>query len=99
MVNFNEIYHFSRFQRGSNIFRRGGGGPTFSSGGGGGVVQLRISLETHKTCDFPGGPDPLSPPSGSALECAIREAQTSLRSLVRALGSCLNIHMNCLSLK
>ena len=26
MVNFKEIYHFSRFQRGSNIFQ-GGGGP------------------------------------------------------------------------
>ena len=26
---FNEIYHFSRFQRGSNIFQ---GGPTFSRG-------------------------------------------------------------------
>ena len=32
MVNFKEIYHFSRFQRGSNIFGGGGGG-----GGGGGV--------------------------------------------------------------
>ena len=32
MVNFKEIHHFSRFQRGSNIFQ-GGGGPTFSRGG------------------------------------------------------------------
>ena len=24
-------------------------------------------IETHINCDFPGGPDPLSPPSGSAL--------------------------------
>ena len=31
MVNFKEIYHCSRFQRGSNIFQ---GGPTFSRGGG-----------------------------------------------------------------
>ena len=29
MVNFKEIYHFSRFQRRSNIFQ---GGPTFSRG-------------------------------------------------------------------
>ena len=36
MVHFKEIYHFSRFQRGSNIFQGGGGGPTFSKGGGGG---------------------------------------------------------------
>ena len=41
MVNFEENYHFSRFQRGSNIFEGGGGGgPTFSRGGGG--VQLLI---------------------------------------------------------
>ena len=26
MVNFEENYHFSRFQRGSNIFQGGGGG-------------------------------------------------------------------------
>ena len=32
IVNFKEIYHFSRFQRGSNIFQ-GGGGPTFSKWG------------------------------------------------------------------
>ena len=35
MFKFKEIYHFSRFQRGSNIFQ-GGGGLTFSRGGGGG---------------------------------------------------------------
>ena len=35
MVNFKEIYHFSRFQRGSNIFQ---GGPTFSRGGGGPIA-------------------------------------------------------------
>ena len=38
MVNFKEIYHFSRFQRGPNIFQGGGGGgggggPTFTRGG------------------------------------------------------------------
>ena len=47
------------------------GGGTFSGGGG---VQLFTGeggsscffpIETHRTCDFPGGPDPL-PPSGSA---------------------------------
>ena len=32
--------------------------------GGGSRVQVLISIETHITCDFPGGggPDPLSPP-------------------------------------
>ena len=29
LINFKAIYHFSRFQRGSNIFQ---GGPTFSRG-------------------------------------------------------------------
>ena len=32
MVNFEENYHFSRFQRGSNIFQ-GGGGSNFFQGG------------------------------------------------------------------
>ena len=42
MVNFKEIYHFSRFQGGSNIFQ--GGGSNFFQGGGGvgGGVQLLI---------------------------------------------------------
>ena len=48
MVNFKENYQFSRFQR----------GPTFSRGGGSNLfegVQLLIPIETHITCDFPGG--------------------------------------------
>ena len=48
MVNFKEIYHF----QGSR------GGPTFSRGGS----NCLFPIETHITCDFPGGgPDPLSP--------------------------------------
>ena len=56
MVNFKENYHFSRFQ----------GGPSFSRGGGGGSNCL-FPIETHITCDFPGGgvrtpcPPPLDP--------------------------------------
>ena len=42
MVNFKEIYLFSRFQRGSNFFQGGGSNCLFP-------------LETHITCDFPGG--------------------------------------------
>ena len=38
MVNFKEIYHFSRFHRGSNIFE--GGGVQLFPGGGGGVQLL-----------------------------------------------------------
>ena len=52
-----EIYRFSRFQRGSNIFQ---GGPTFSGGGGG--SDCLFPIETNIACDFPGGPDPLPPP-------------------------------------
>ena len=60
------------------IFKGFRGGPTFSRGGGGGGgatfsmedggrggVQWVISIETHITCDFPGGRTPY-PPSGSA---------------------------------
>ena len=50
MVNFKEIYHFSSFQRESNIFQ---GGPTFSRGGGG--SNCLFPIETHTTCDFPVG--------------------------------------------
>ena len=65
MVNFKENYHFSRFQRGSNIIQ---GGPTFSRGGGG--SNCLFPIETHLTCDFPwggGGVQTPFPPSGSAL--------------------------------
>ena len=62
MVNIKETYHFSRFQRGSNIFQ---GDPTFSRGGGSNCL---FPIETHITCDFPGGgirtpcpPPPLDP--------------------------------------
>ena len=51
---------FPRFQRGSNIFQEGS---NISVG-----VQILISIETHRTCDFPWGvqiPSP-PPPSGSA---------------------------------
>ena len=47
---YRETYTFPRTQRGTNVFQGGGGGPTFSRG-----VQLLISIETHITCDFPGG--------------------------------------------
>ena len=51
----------------SIIFQGSRGGPTFSGGGGGsnffqGGSNCLFPIETHITCDFPGGPDPLSPP-------------------------------------
>ena len=60
MVYFKENYSFTRFQgwgRVSKIFQEG---PTFSSEGSnffqgvGRGVQMLI-IETHRTCDFPGG--------------------------------------------
>ena len=64
MVNFKENYHFSRFQRGSNIFQGGGGGSNFFQGGGSNCL---FPIETHITCDFPGGLRTPVPRSGSAL--------------------------------
>ena len=64
MVNFEENYHFSRLERGSNISKGEGGvqlfpgGPTFSRGGSNCIYPI----ESHITCDFPGGSGPPDPP-------------------------------------
>ena len=58
MVNFKEIYLVSSFQRGSKIFQ---GGVQLFPGGGGGSNCL-FPIETHITCDFPGGSGPPVPP-------------------------------------
>ena len=50
MVIFKEKYHFSRFRRGPNFSSGGGGGGGNDFQGGGG-----FPIETHITCDFPGG--------------------------------------------
>ena len=58
MVKFKENYHFSRFQRGSNIFQ--GGGVQLFPGGS----NCLFPIETHITCAFPGGSgSPAPPPS------------------------------------
>ena len=61
MVNFRKsiIFQGSRGGWGPTFSR---GGPTFSMGS-----NCLLPIETHITCDFPGGSGPLSPPSGSAL--------------------------------
>ena len=84
MVDFKEIYHFSRFQRGSNIFQ--GGGPTFPGGS-----NCLFPIETHIICDFPGGGlNPLSPPLDPHLSKYTWEKriQTKLFSdfLIKALN-------------
>ena len=53
---------FLKVSEGVQLFQ--GGRATFSMEGGG--VQWVISLETHITCDFPGGGRTPYPPSGSA---------------------------------
>ena len=86
MVNFKEIYHFQG-SRGGPTFSRGGGG------GGGGGVQLfpggggsncLFLIETHITCDFPGGGGVKTPcpPSGSTLDAVtpVRLEPTAPRS-------------------
>ena len=77
MIYFKEIYNFTRFRGGGGGGGGGAGGgvqpiprdQTFSmgegAGGGGGGVQMLI-LETHRTCDFPGGVRTLYFSSGSA---------------------------------
>ena len=71
MVNFKEKYHFSRFRREYKyfffffFFWGGGGGSNFFQGG----VHCLFPIETHITCDFPGGVRTPCPPSGSALGC------------------------------
>ena len=63
---FKEHYYFLRFQKGSNFFK---GDPTFSAvEGGGGGVKMLISIETHITCDFPGGSGPPIPPLDSHMQ-------------------------------
>ena len=63
---FATILYFFTVQKGRNIYRGGGGGGGgcsflfiyfffFFWGGGGGGVQILISIETYKTCDFSGG--------------------------------------------
>ena len=53
--------------RGGKTFSRAGGSNIFQGGGGG--SNCLFPIETHITCDFPGGggSGPPVPPSGSAL--------------------------------
>ena len=81
MVLLQRKLYFLKDPEGVQHFPRGGG-PTFSSGG----VQMLISIETHITCDFPGGGvglDPLSP-SGSAHEkLSVYKCTNSVQSTIK----------------
>ena len=63
MVLLQRKLYFSKDPEGGPTFSRGGGGGGsnfFKMGGG---VKMLISVETHITCDFPGGGlDPCPPP-------------------------------------
>ena len=65
MVLLQRTLYFSKDPEGSNIFQGGG-------------VQMLISIETHITCDFPGGGvwTPY-PPSGSAHAMSHNPYQSS----------------------
>ena len=66
MVYFKEIYNFTRFRGGGGGVQPIPRGQTFSMGEGAGAGVQMLILETHRTCDFPGGVRTLHPPSGSA---------------------------------
>ena len=51
MVIFKEIYHFSKVPEVVQHFP-----------GGGGPIACLFRIETHMTCDFPGGSGPPVPP-------------------------------------
>ena len=75
MVNFEENCHFPRFQRGSNIFQGGVGGAQLFPRGS----NCLFPIETHLTCDFPGGSGPpVPPPSGSPLDKWIVAVQCNI---------------------
>ena len=84
MVNFNEIYHFSKFQRGSNIFQGGGGSNCFQGGS-----NCLFPIETHITCDFPGGGGVRTPchPSGSALEINYSQDISDIKLVLKRVFS------------
>ena len=84
------VYHL-RFQRWSNIFRGGGGevgGPTFPWGGGSNCLY---PIETHITCDFPGGVRTPCPPLWIRTLAAFR-----LHGFIRVCISDSWLYKNCI---
>ena len=99
MVNFNEIYHFSRLERGSNIFQ-GGGGSNFFQGGG---VQLLIPYRNPYNLWFSRGggvripsPPPLDPHLNN--NNSVHKICYLMHEIVRTAKSYrLNIPYGCIS--
>ena len=100
MVLLRVKLYFSKHPEGVPHFPGGGGGggdPTFSSGGGGGGegVQMRISIETHITCDFPGGGlYLLSPPLDPRMFCIILFARGDVAILQPGITSGESMNFN-----
>ena len=56
---------------------------------------MLISIETYITCDFPGGPDPISPPLDLHMQLEIHSPEnTNKITDVRAL-TCTIFHFYC----
>ena len=67
------------------------GGTTFSRGGGGGV-QMLISIETHITCDFPGGSRPLIPPLDPHTQLVIHSPENTNKITDVWVLTCTTFH-------
>ena len=63
MVLLQRKLYFPKDPKGAISGGGGGGGQLFPGGGGGGVEGSKnlFSIETHPTCDFPGGSGPSNP--------------------------------------
>ena len=87
MVNFKEIYHLSRFQRGSNFFQGGGS-------------NCLWTIETHITCDFSGGSagppvPPLDPHLASDQPAQTLEYSMSVELLIEHHLEFLSLQGGC----
>ena len=76
MVNFKEIYHF----QGSRGVQHFPGGSNFFPGGSNGLFPI----ETHITCDFPGGSGPPVPPPLSFHLLRMRASKALASPFIRA---------------
>ena len=83
MVNFKENIIFSRFRKGSKFVQ---GGPTFSRGGGG--SNCLFPIETHITCDFPGGSGPPVPPLDPHLAAIYLASQSENDAITSCTCAC-----------
>ena len=98
MINFKEIYHFSRLERGSNIFQGGGGVQLFPGGGG---VQLLIPYRKPYNLWFSRGGGlriPCPPPLDPHLNNSVHKRFYLMHEIVRTAKLCrLNMPYGCIS--